>query len=120
MSKRLNMFAAKTDELKRLIAEHPDHKIVVSVDNEVVGNEYYAYWLAPEVDFRLGKFLDCDLCDENIFFDREDLEDYLIEMLEYEEPYITMTNEEFDKAIEEEVKKYDEFWVPVIIIRAST
>lgn len=119
MAEKLGAFSTKAEELKKLVAEHPDYQIVVAVGYEVVGSEDFAYWYAPHVSCRVGEFLNCDVDGENIYFDRDELEEYLEEIMEYDEPYINMTDDEFAKALEEKIHEYDEYWTPAIIIYAE-
>ena len=53
--KPLNMFITQTDELKKLIAEHPDYPIVVLCGNEVVCDDSWGYWYAPRLSFALSE-----------------------------------------------------------------
>ena len=64
------------DELKKLIAEHPDYPIVVVVWNEVVGEDI-GWWYAPEMRFDIGEILDCeqDIDDERTYTNRDDFEE---------------------------------------------
>ena len=41
MYKPLNMFIKQTDELKKLIVEHPDYPIVVLCSSDVVADDVY-------------------------------------------------------------------------------
>ncbi len=51
--KPLNMFTEQTDELKKLIAEHPDYPIVVMVANEVVADDLDGWWVARRLSFSI-------------------------------------------------------------------
>ena len=110
MYKPLSMFTKQTDELKELIAEHPDYPIIVMVANEVVADDYYGWWYAPSLRFSIGEILDCeqDVNDEKVYVDRDDSGDY-----------DETTDEEFDKIVQEELKKYDPYWKKVIQIMAD-
>ena len=119
--KPLNMFYKQTDELKQMIAEHPDYPIIVTCDSEVVADDGYAWWYAPSLYFSLGEILDCeqDINDEKVYVDkdefREDISDKLADLDEYE----NLSNEEFDKVVSEKLAEYDSYWKPVIMIRAT-
>lgn len=117
----LNMFTAQTDELKKLIAEHPDLPIVVIVNAEVVADDGYNWWYAPDISFSLGEILDCeqDVNDEKVYVDRDDFEEDLADILGDSGDYDETTDEEFDKIVQEELKKYEPYWKKVIQIRAD-
>ena len=117
----LNMFMKQTDELKKLIAEYPDYPIVVMVANEVVADDFYGWWYAPSLSFSIGEILDCeqDVNDEKVYVDRDDFEEDLADILGDSGDYDETTDEEFDKIVQEELKKYEPYWKKVIQIRAD-
>jgi hypothetical protein len=121
----LNRFYKQTDELKKLIEEHPDYPIIVLVDSEVVADDYCSYWYAPSLSFSVGEILDCDqdINDERTFTDRDDFREEVSYRVfecddEFDTKYSNMPDEEFEKLVDEFVAKYDEYWKPVIIINA--
>lgn len=117
----LNMFMKQTDELKKLIAEHPDYPIIVMVANEVVADDFYGWWYAPSLSFSIGEILDCEqgVDDEKVYIDRDDFEEDLADILGDSGDYDETTDEEFDKIVQEELKKYEPYWKKVIQIRAD-
>lgn len=117
----LGMFTAQTDKLKKLIAEHPDLPIVVIVNAEVVADDDYNWWYAPDISFSLGEILDCeqDVNDMKVYTDRDDFEEDLAYILGDSGDYDETTDEEFDKIVQEELKKYEPYWKKVIQIRAD-
>ena len=119
--KPLKMFTAQTDALKKLIADHPDLPIVVIVNSEVVADDDYNWWYAPDVSFSLGELLDCDqdVNDMKVYTDRDDFEEDLTDILGNSGDYDETTDEEFDKIVQEELKKYEPYWKKVIQIRAD-
>ena len=119
--KPLNMFTAQTGELKKLIAEHPDLPIVVIVSAEVVADDDYNWWYAPDISFSLGELLDCeqDVNDIKVYTDRDDFEEDIRYILGDREDLENVSDEEFDRAVEEEMKKYEPYWKNVIEIRAD-
>lgn len=119
--KPLNMFTTQTDELKKLIAEHPDLPIVVIVSSEVVADDDYSWWYAPDISFTMGEILDCeqDVNDEKTYTDRDDFEEDLRDVMCDQEEYENATDEEFEKAVEEELKIFEPYWKQVIQIRAD-
>jgi len=117
----LNMFAEQTDELKRLIEEHPDYKIIVCVASEVVSEEEGS-WYAPSLSFRLGEILDIeqDINDEKIYTDRDDFEEDVRYCFECDDSIPEdISEEEFDKLVEKEMQKYEPYWKDVIVIYAD-
>ena len=117
----LNMFTAQTDELKKLIAEHPDLPIVVIVNAEVVADDDYNWWYAPDVSFSLGELLDCDqdVNDMKVYTDRDDFEEDLQNILCDLEEFENATDEEFNQAVKEQLADYEPYWKQVIQIRAD-
>lgn len=121
MYKPLNMFTKQTDELKQLIAEHPDYPIVVMVGSEVVADCDYGWWYAPCLNFSIGEILDCeqDVNDEKVYVDRDDFEEDLAAILGDSGEFDETTDEEFDAIVKAELAKYEPYWKKVIQIRAD-
>jgi hypothetical protein len=117
----LNMFTKQTDELKKLIAEHPDYPIVVLCNNEVCCDDLYNWWYAPEIRFSIGEILDCeqDINDERVYTDRDEFEKDLIDILANNCNYDEATDAEFDAIVKAELAKYEPYWKKVIQIRAD-
>ena len=118
----LNMFLKQTDELKKLIAEHPDYPIVVLCNYEVCGgDDSYDWWYAPEIKFSIGEILDCeqDVNEERMYTDRDKFEDDLADKLANNSDYDEATDEEFDAIVKAELAKYEPYWKKVIQIRAD-
>ena len=117
----LGMFTAQTDKLKKLIAEHPDLPIVVIVNAEVVADDDYNWWYAPDISFSLGEILDCeqDVDDMKVYTDRDDFEEDLQNILCDLEEFENATDEEFNQAVKEQLADYEPYWKQVIQIRAD-
>lgn len=117
----LNMFTKQTDELKQLISEYPDYPIVVMVANEVVYDDCYGWWYAPDLHFSIGEILDCEqtVNDERVYTDRDEFEEDMAERLENIGDYDETTDEEFDAIVKAELAKYEPYWKRVIQIRAD-
>lgn len=117
----LDMFLKQTDELKELITKYPDYPIVVIVDSEVVADCDYGWWYAPEIRFGIGEILDCEqnIDDEKTYIDKDEFEDDLRDKLSWDEIYDKLSDEEFDKIVEEKLNEYEPYWKKVIQIRAS-
>ena len=119
--KPLMQLAHQTDELKKLIAEHPDYPIVVLCSTEVVADDFYTWWYAPCLSFDVGELLDCEqeVNEERYFTDREEFEGELRDKLSYQEEYEKLSDGEFDKVLKAELEKYEPYWTKVIMIRAD-
>ena len=118
--KPLDMFVKQTDELKKLISEHPDYPIVVMVDSEVVGDDY-GWWYAPELSFSIGEILDCeqDIDNEKTYTDREEFMEDIEDKLSWSDEYENLSDNEIDKMIENIYREYEPYWKKVIQIRAD-
>ena len=116
----LDMFIKQTDELKKLIAEHPDYPIVVIVANEVIGDDY-GWWYAPCISFSVGEILDCeqDIDEEKTYVDRDDFEEDVQYNVECDENFENVTDEEFDAEVKRIMTEYEPYWRKVIQIRAD-
>lgn len=126
MRRPLGLFAKNTDRLRKIILEHPDYPIVVKVDQEVVGNDDYAWWLAPCISFEIEELLDCHIdnildveVDLNVFFDRGDFKDYIEDVMCCTCEFDDLSDEEFNRVLNEEFHKFDDYWVPAIVIKAE-
>ena len=117
----LDMFIKQTDELKKLITEHPDYPIVVMVGTEVVADDTYGWWYAPCLSFGIGEILDCeqDIDEEKTYIDRDEFEEDLIDKLSWDEIYDKLPDAEFDKIVEQKLNEYEPYWRKVIQIRAD-
>jgi len=115
------MFTKQTDELKKLIAEHPDYPIVVLCNNEVCCDDSYNWWYAPDLHFSIGEILDCeqDINDERVYTDRDEFEEDLTNILADNCDYDEATDQEFDAIVKAELAKYEPYWKKVIQIRAD-
>lgn len=121
MYKPLNMFATQTDELKRLIEKYPDYPIVVMCASEVVSDDDYRWWYAPDIKFDIGEILDCeqDIDDTKVYTDMDDFEDDVRDKLSWDDEYENLSDEEFEKAVKEKLKEYEPYWKKVIVIKAD-
>lgn len=109
-----------TTELRKLIAENPDLPIVV-LAGEQAWIEEYGYSYCTEVFCSLDWVLDCEIpfgggivpTDKDDF--EEQLANYLCDLPEYH----TLSDEDFDRRLKEEVAKYEPYWKRVIAIHAD-
>lgn len=120
--KELGMVLTPQDELRKLINEHPDVKIVVCADADLCNcNGDYRSYYAPEVYFSYGEILNCEqnINDEKIYNDRDEFREDVEEWFSYEHEEIT-DEKEFDEAVDEIVAEYEPYWENVIFIWART
>ena len=115
-----------TDELKKLIAEHPDYPIVV-LCGENANNEDW-YWIyCSSISFSVGEILDCECPynEELVETDRDHFDEQIEEWLwdkiceeEFEdsgEP----SERYFQQRLSQEKAKYEPYWKKVIAISAD-
>lgn len=106
----------QTDELKKLIAEHPDYPICVLAGEEANGGDY-TWMYCSDIRFSVGEILDADYYGYNdeIITDRDELEE-IIEERFYDEG---LENEELDKAVKAKIAELEPYWKNVICIWAT-
>ena len=106
----------KTEELKRLIAEHPDYPIVVLAGEDANSGDYY--WMyCTDISFDVGEILDAEYFDFNdaMITDRDRLEEIIEDKL-----YDTgLEGEELEKAIKAKAAELEPYWTNVIAIYAT-
>ena len=109
--KPLNMFTKQTDELKELIAKYPDYPIVVMVSSDVVCDDYYGWWYAPDLSFSIGEILDCaqDIDYEKTYTDRDELKEDIIEKLSCDDENDGLSDDEFNQLVEEFYQEYEPY-----------
>lgn len=90
--------------------------LVFAGDNANIGDYYYMS--CNYVSATKGEFLDCDQqIDEcRCYTDRDDFEDDVHTVLEGEEQYEDLSDEEFDSVVKQKITEYDAFWKPCIIL----
>ncbi len=106
----------QTDELKKLIAEHPDYPIAVLAGEEANTGDH-SWMLCTYINFEVGEMLDTDFYDYNdtIITDRDRLEEIIEDRL-YDED---LRDDELEKAVKEKVAELEPYWKNVIFIYAA-
>ena len=106
----------QTDELKNLIAEHPDYPIVVLAGEEANGGDY-AWMYCSDIRFSVEEILDTDYFGYNdeIFTDRDELETVVGDRL-YDEH---LEGDDLDKAVKQKLAELEPYWKDVICIWAT-
>ena len=117
--------AKNTDKLKELIAEYPDYPIIVLASETSWDGDNTATFCSY-VTFSVDEILDCETPygnDGYVCCDRDDFDDRLGEWLWDElggsDKPPKITEEEFQKKLEEEKAKYEPYWKKVIAIWAD-
>lgn len=116
---KLNIVKDST-ELRKIIAENPELPIVVMVGREAALDEY-GYTYCEVVIAEVDEILDCytPWKKETVYNDRTDFEEDLADYLCEEDKYKKMSDEEFEKVLEEEKAKYEPYWKKAIIVKAD-
>ena len=110
--------AHNTEELKKLIAEHPDYPIVVLAGEEANGGDY-SWMYCSDISFDVDEILDTDFYDHGdcVFTDRDSLEEYIEDML-YDD-YSDKPEAEYSAAVKAKLAELEPFWKKVIAIYAT-
>lgn len=110
-----------TDELRQLIIDNPGLPLLVMAGPEAYSDDYSpGYTLCDYVKASLGEVLDStDFDDERVITDRDDLEERIRESPDFVDEHSDLSDEEFDKAVEEKMKLYDDDWVKAIIVKVD-
>ena len=113
-----------TDELKKLIEEHPDYSIVV-LTGENANSGDYVWMYCNSIYFGIEEILDCEtpyeseiVCTDRDDFD-ERLEEWLWDELVGNEKQPRITEGEFQEKLKAEKAKYEPYWKKVIAIWAD-
>ncbi len=109
-------------ELRRLIAENPELPIIVAAGEDAnTGDSGWEYCMG--VKCAVMTVLDCDTPFGNgcVYDDKDDFMEDLIEYLLYfcSSEFKELSDDEFDKRVNEEAAKYEPYWKKVIAIRAD-
>lgn len=108
-----------TDELKRLLAEHPDYPIVVVAGKSANSGDYF-YMYCSRISFSISEILDCEVphqdelveCDRDHF--NEQIEEWLWDHICDNDG--KPTEDDFQKRLAEVKEKYEPYWKKVIEI----
>lgn len=105
-----------TDELKRLIAEHPDYPIAVLAGEEANSGDF-SWMYCSNIHFEVGEMLDTDFYDYNdtIITDRDRLEE-IVEVRLFDDG---LEGAELERAVQDKIAELDPYWIDVIFIWAT-
>ena len=107
-----------TAELKKIIEEHPDLPIVILAnDDSVLCEGGWTY--CSSIKIEVLEMLDCEYFDysDSVITDRDRLEEVIEDRL-YDD-YHDKSDEEYDKAIKEQMDMLEPYWKDVIAIYAT-
>lgn len=115
-----------TDDLKKLIAEHPDYPIVVLAGEQASAGDWYYWTFCSDIRFDVGEILtvQAPYNDELICTDRdefeEEFEEWLWDAIDQDgSGRKPPSEEEFQQILKKELAKYDPYWKDVIMIHAD-
>ena len=106
----------QTEDLKKLIAEHPDYPICVLAGEEANGGDN-TWMFCSGISFSIGEILDTDFYgyNETVFVDRDTLEEQ-IEDAFYSDG---LRGDDLDRAVKEKLAELEPYWKKVIFIWAT-
>ena len=108
-----------TEELKKLILENPDLPIVVMSSYEAMSDEWY-WTYCSNISFRIKEYMSYDVFDDGcVPTDRDDFEEQLRYKLGDLPECENMSDEEFDKYLDQKYKEYEPYWKKAIFIYAD-
>ena len=115
--KRPTQLLHSTDDLRKLIMEHPDYPLLVlSRYNSNV--RPFVYMPCGSISVKLGEFLDCkqDVDDKHCFTSRSEFEDSIFYSM-YRK--FDGSEQELELEIERKVMEFDSYWKPCIIVKVD-
>lgn len=109
-------------ELRKMIAENPDLPIAVLVGDEAA-SDGYSYTYCTEISCAVDEILDCVPpfhTDGYIINDREEFRDRMENwLLDQDDRYAKMPDDEFEAVLAEKIAKYEPYWKKCICIYAD-
>lgn len=119
---RLHSLVRSTEELKKLVAEHPDYPISVLAGEDANPGGEYGWMYCTSIRYEIGEILDCitPVDDDCVFADRDDFEERLADWLCEQTPDADhMSDENWEDLLRKEMEKYEPYWVKAICIYAD-
>lgn len=108
-----------TEELRRLILENPDLPIVVMSSYEAMSDEW-CWTYCSNISFHIKEYMSYNVFDDGyLITDRDDFEEQLRYKLEDLPECENMSDEEFDKYLDQKYKEYEPYWKKAIFIYAD-
>lgn len=113
----------RTDELRKLIIDNPGLPLVVCAGEDAYDHDSCPRsTICSRVTVQIAEVLySGDWCEsaERIFIDRDDFEQHIRDSESFQDDHDGLSDEEFDKAVEEELAKYDKDWVKAIVLEVN-
>ena len=110
-----NRYLTDNTELKELILQNPTLPLLFFATDEANSVEYQTE--SCSVDCYIGEVLDYEYSDK-IYLDRDDFEEDIADTLW--DDFLGKThencNDEFENYVEQEIKKYEQYWKDCIIV----
>ena len=105
------------DELKKLIAAHPDLPIVFEANDESNFGDYEVT-ICTSVHARIGEILDYqqDIVDDYIFTDREEFADCVQDYIYDTSPYDDRPDDYYIQKAKQLVESYEPYWKKCILV----
>ena len=103
-----------TEKFLQLVKENPTLRIVASVESDVVADCDYCRWVGSFGDCYVDEIVAPRDAEKFYYKSDSDINEYLVDMYYDKEPYASMSDEEFDKAIADMVEKLP--WEKVICV----
>ena len=117
--KHLIDISKSTEELRRLILENPDLPIVVMSSYEAMSDEWY-WTYCSNVSFSIGEYMSYDVFDDGMLeIDRDHFKERLQYKFEDMPECESMSDEEFDKYLDQKYEEYEPYWKKAIFICAD-
>lgn len=106
-----------SEELKKLIEQHPDYEIIVCVGEDCNSGDY-TYTFPSETRFVVGEYLNCqaECNDEKAYISRDDLEEDLSDYYADDQKYKSLSDDEYEAVIKQKAETYDPYWKDCIFI----
>ena len=99
-----------TTELRKLIIENPDLPLLFFVGDDVYSDDGYQYSMAYASNAEIQELT----LYSNVWMDEDDYAEKIRDDLAFEEEYINMTDDEYDKMIDQKVNETE--FVKAIVI----
>ena len=108
----------KSEELKKVLAVHPDLPIIFFCDSDIWGDDNWPSWTAQSMTVRIGKVFTHDTF-EQVFTDkdRDDFVDALYVIVEDSDEAYGKSKEEIHRMVEEKEKELESEWKECIIVK---
>lgn len=103
-----------TDELRKLLLEHPNLPLIVFANNEANLGDY-RLMSCGYIHAEIGEFLDCcqTVNDERCYTDRDEFEEDIYDSIYYD---FNGSDEDLKRGVKRKMMEYNPYWKPCIIL----